>query len=104
MRGRVTIEALGRSLDLRFTANALCRLEEKTGRGVAEIVEGMAKSMRVSDLRVMLWAGIDGITVDQAGEIIDQIGFARAGEIIGEAFNAAFPQDGGEGNVKGAAA
>lgn len=103
----MTFEAGGSTRELRFTANNLCRLEEATGRGVTEIAAGMANGMRISDLRMMLWAGIDGISLDQAGEIIDEIGFERIGDLIGEAFTAAFPSvddNGGPGNGKGATA
>lgn len=97
MRGHVPVVALGRSLDLRFTANALCRLEEVTGRGIVDLATDLEQSMRITDLRTMLWAGIPGISIEEAGDIIDEIGFERTAELIGQAITVAFPQEAASG-------
>ena len=91
MRGRVHFNAGGRDLELRFTTNALCRIEEKTGKAFGEIAAALAGNVRISDLRVLFWAGVDLPTLDEAGNIIDDLGMARAVELLGEAITAAFP-------------
>lgn len=108
IRGRVPIEAGGRDLELRFTTNALCRIEEKTGRAFGEIAAGLSGNVRISDLRVMFWAGANLASLDEAGEVIDGLGIKHAVELMGEAIKAAFPDaepdtGGDAGNVQEAA-
>lgn len=60
----------GREYPLRFTVNALCRLEEKTGKSLEDMRSG-----QMSCLRGLLWCGLaEGapeMTLEQAGDLID---------------------------------
>lgn len=104
MRGTVEIEANGRTYTLRFTTNALCRLEEAAGRSFGALVDDLGGAVNMNTLRLMIWAGIGGIGKEVAGDIIDAIGIERAVSLIGEAINAAFPQpEGDTGNGEAAA-
>lgn len=89
MRGRVYFSAIGKDRELRFTCNRLVALEEQTGLGINEIAASMQGAPRITDLRRLFAVGC-GVSPDEAGDIIDDIGAQRAGELIGEAFSAAF--------------
>ncbi len=91
MRGRVYLKAGERDIELRFTTNALCRLEEASGRSVSAVVQGMSSDMRIADLRLLVWAAANLETVDEAGDIIDEAGFTATVEAIGRTVEAAFP-------------
>ena len=60
----------GREYPLRFSINALCCLEEKTGRTLDQL-----QSAQFSCLRGLLWCGLmegeKGLTLAQAGELLD---------------------------------
>ena len=78
---------------LKFSTNAICELESRLDKGLNTIVANME---RLTTVRAMLWAGLqskhESITIDRAGDIIDQCGMAAATEAIGKALNAAFPR------------
>ena len=114
MRGGVGFHALGVDYVLRFSTNALCLLEEAAGRGIAEIAAAMGEDMKVSDLRLMLRSGTTpGLSLDQAGDVIDDLGIDVVGGLVNRAMVAAFPsadpgrnsdQDQSESGNAGAAA
>ncbi|MGF7161287.1 hypothetical protein FHS85_002922 [Rhodoligotrophos appendicifer] len=97
VRGEVGFDVEGREYTLRFSTNALCELEAETGLNANKIVGQMQDPDGVSLrlLRAIIWAGLidhhQGIKVADAGVIVDRIGIAKAGELIGKAFTAAFP-------------
>jgi hypothetical protein len=108
-------EAGGRTYTLRFTQNALYRLEKELARPLFVAL----KSFGLVEVQAMLWAGLEGarlkrrtaprdsiergerrdrdgrehpFTLDEAGEIIDQLGGAAAAmPIIMDAWRAAMP-------------
>ncbi len=98
----MTITLNGREYPLRFSVNALCCLEEKTGRGLSSL-----QSDRLSCIRALLWCGLmeseKGLTLEGAGELLDA--HLRAGgslsqvsAILSEALSDAcfFPKPGAE--------
>ncbi len=91
--------SLGQKWTLRYSTNALCELEEASGMGAIELANSLAdeSSLKLKNLRHMLWAGLlenhPGIQAVQAGQIIDELGFGEVGDRIGEAFTLAFPSD-----------
>lgn len=102
-KGEVEFESGERSYTLRFSANAICEMEDALGRGVAEIgaLLGNPETLHMKHVRAVFWAGLQEkhkMTLDEAGEIITSIGLARVIELIGRAFEAAFPSEGGEAN------
>lgn len=122
MRGGVTFDALGKPRELRFSTNALCRLEE---RGVALLrqfdllIEGPDAPPILQQLlshathplygrqvyRLLMWGGLGDVTLEDAGDIMDAIGMVETDRIIADALRAAFPTpDGDAGNVKATAA
>lgn len=95
--GGVDFTANGKTYTLRFSTNALCELEDATGKGAIAVAEEMnsPNNVRIKTLRAMFWAGLtdchEGITIRDAGDIMGEIGVDKAGPLIGEAFQAAFP-------------
>jgi hypothetical protein len=95
MNRGVTFEAGGKSHLLRFDVNALCRIEEATGEDIQAAAARLSPAggqPKLTDLRLLFWAGLGaGITREDAGLIMDDVGFDRIGEMIGQAFAMAFP-------------
>ncbi len=60
----------GQSYPLRFSVNALCCLEEMTGRGLDQLQGG-----RISTLRGLMWCGLmEGcphMTLEDAGKLLN---------------------------------
>lgn len=95
--GAVEFEAIGAKRSLRFGINALCRIEDRLGYSVLQLGQKMQGGLDMRTLRTVFACGLDtSLTDDDAGEIMDAIGVQRAGELVGEAFQAAFPSGGGD--------
>ena len=66
----MNVALCGREYPLRFTVNALCSLEERTGISLDAL-----QSRQLSCLRGLLWCGLTesqpGLSLQQAGEMID---------------------------------
>lgn len=112
-RGEVTFTARKQGWILKLGTNAMCEIEDATGKSIIEIGQLLSKPETASTklLRVVLWGGLqdhhEGIDMKQVGALIDDIGMAKAGELIGEAFTAATSGNaakGGEAHPKKAAA
>lgn len=90
-----------KTFTLRFTTNSLCELEEAVGSDFSAVIErfGDEKRQSIKFLRNVFWAGLrenhPDVTTKRAGQIIDEIGMTRAGELIGQAFTRAFPPEAG---------
>ena len=60
----------GRDYPLRFSINALCCLEEKTGLSLSQM-----QSAQFSCLRGLIWCGLmeaeQGLTLEGAGDLLD---------------------------------
>lgn len=96
-RGEVSFEASDKTWTMKLGTNAMCEIEEATGKGMAEIGELLSndKTATIGLMRVVFWGALHAfhqdLTTAQAGELIDEIGATRAGQLIGEAFTAARP-------------
>jgi hypothetical protein len=96
-RGEVGFELDGVNYTLRFSTNAMCELEDATGVPVLQLANSLQdeRSVSIKTLRAMFAAGLSDtsdISIKEAGDIIDGLGIPRAGELIGQAFMAAFPE------------
>jgi hypothetical protein len=102
MRGEVRFTAQDREFVLRYTTNALCRLEEESGESVMQLANDLGGgAISVAKVRLMFWAGlVPTVDVADAGDIMDDIGMARAAELVGKAFEAAFPSEDGASSGK----
>jgi hypothetical protein len=81
---------------MRFSANALCELEDLLDMGVNAVAAQLSnvESLRLKTVRAIFWAGLRDrhpkITLQQAGELVTEITLPRAMEMIGTAFQLAF--------------
>jgi hypothetical protein len=110
-RGEVAFDALGQGWTLKLGTNAMCEIEDATGKTFSEVGEIMGDPARVTIrmMRTVFWGALrdhhEDVTLKQAGTIIDAIGMQEAGRLIGEAFQAAMPdqKEGASGPPKAAA-
>jgi hypothetical protein len=108
----VAFEAGGSARLLRYDFNALCRVEDVFGCDINSAIallspESGAPNMR--DVRKLFCAGLGGVvTLEKAGEIIEELGIEKCVAMIGDAFARAFPSgeaagEAAAGNGPGAA-
>ena len=91
MRGGVPFDACGQRFVLRFTTNALCRLQDRTGKALADILADIADpKLSLQSYRLLIAEGV-GLPLDAAGDIIDDLGLARIDALVAEALKLAFP-------------
>lgn len=94
--GEVSFEALGRNWTAVFDTNTICRVEDRLDKGIGEVAGVILAGGRIGYIRTVLWAVMvqcdPKITEAKVGEAMDEIGFERAGELLGEAFKVAFPK------------
>lgn len=99
-KGEVEFESGGKTYTLAFSINALCSLEEEMGMGVAEVGKLMQDpaKVRLSNARMMFRIGLSDhhpdIDTNQAGALMTALTLPKAMELMGNAFIAAFPEDG----------
>lgn len=94
MNRAVMIEA-DKARNLRFGTNALCQMEEMTGKSVNQLNE----SAGMKELRIMMYCGLrwedKELTIEKTGEIMDEImskhGIDYLSEKIGKAMELAIP-------------
>lgn len=108
MISRVTKKVGGEPEAFRMTTRAMMAIEQESGKGIVRMMEGLEEGFRITDLVLILSeCGEDGagMSRERAAEIVDQIGFMAAGELLGEIAEAAFPEakGGAAKNAKGAA-
>ena len=96
-KGEVSFEALGITWTLHFSTNALCELEDASGKSAVELANSLAdeSKAKISTLRLMVWAGLKSchsdITTEKTGDVIDAAGFDLIASKIAKAFELAFP-------------
>lgn len=115
--------ALGQEWICRFDFNATCAIEEETGKGFYEFVAPMLiqldaedaqnpvkvlqaiTGLRQSNIRLVLFHALSGahdVTLEQVGDIIQDIGTAETMGIIAWAIAQAMPGAGSQGEEGGA--
>ena len=97
-RGEVTVEADGKTYTLRFSIDAMCQMEDVTGKGVVAITQEFADpaKIRMATARAALWAALHEqhpeLTLMQAGELIPKAGGLQVVlNKVSEAILLAFP-------------
>lgn len=93
MRGKVPFEVAGQEYALRFTNNRLCQLEEDSGESITALFARLEDQSAVAlrDMRMMFRAGLEGeFTLEQAGDLIDEVGVKEVGQLVFAALAAAF--------------
>lgn len=103
LRGEVPLP--GTEYVLRYDVNALCEVEDATKDNILEVISKLQDgkpSFKI--IRLLLWAGLrsgtPGITVEEAGRIMQDAGIQNTAEAIGEAFTASFVPPGADTPAK----
>lgn len=97
VRGEVAFEVEGQGYVLLLDFNALCDLEGV----VPGLMDGATVNMTPTAIRAVFHAGLQdrhaGLSLREAGGLIQALGVERAAELVKAAFEASFPKAGGEG-------
>jgi hypothetical protein len=102
-KGEVTFEAAGKTFTFKLGTFAQAAIEAKTKQSIFKFFNRGADDFGVADMLTVFHAGLlraHHLTEDEVGDIIDELGMARVGEIIGEALKLAFGEvaENGAGN------
>ena len=105
-RGQVSFKANGEELHLKVTTNAMVKYQDISGQTYVNSILHLQENS--TDMKVILnifWSIIvEDKTIEECGDIVDDLGFKQTIELIGDATNLAFPGDEGDlesGNVQG---
>lgn len=91
----VTREIAGQSHTFRMKNRAKRAIEQRLGDGIVGILQDMGGNFSISVLTVILAESMNdgaGAPIEQADDIVDQIGEEKAAELLGEVVEAAFPE------------
>ena len=92
-RGTVTLKDGSKEWPLRFSTNAMCRFEADAGESIiASATRLQDGDVTFTSLRLFLAAGL-GVSVEEAGDVMDAVGFAQAMQKVAEAFALALPAE-----------
>ena len=94
-RGEVGFEADGKAYVIRFGTNAMCDIEASMGKSMTAIIAELETGASIGTMRAIFAGGV-GVPPKDAGALIDAIGFAKASELVTQAFQLAFPEATGE--------
>lgn len=111
-KGEVSFEALQQSWTIKLGTNAMCEIEDRTGQSINKIGEKLnGDGFTMKLMRTVFVCGMldhhDVITEKMVGDILDDIGFEKASDIMQRAFVIATPEQKGgppKGNRKAARA
>jgi len=95
-RGEASFEVDDKTYRLRFSWNAAAEFEEPAGRSFYDAADALAAGrLSVRTLRAMLWAGLQehhpGLTLRDAGVLIERIGQVEAWGLVRRAIEYFFP-------------
>lgn len=96
VRGQVSLRAGDTIYTLCLSANAMCSLEEHTGRDIGDIASSLNDNgVSMITVRSLVWAALQDhhpeIDIKGAGRVITEAGMSACMEAIGVAFQRAFP-------------
>jgi len=88
----------GIEYDLKLNFNAICAFEKASGKGFISFQNNLARngalSMEFQDIRALLWAGMiwkRDVTLEQAGDLINEDNIGEILTAITQAITEAFP-------------
>lgn len=101
-KGEVSIKIDGASYTLKMSSNAICVAEKVSGQTMSQLAAGLGDGSFLA-IRSMFMAALSSqfpaLTLEQAGDLMDNAGIERVTTALLEAFALAFPkQEGGEAN------
>lgn len=93
--GQFSFEARDKTWVLHYSINAICAIEAQLGPGV-QLERVLQDNPSMSIIRTIFWGGLiqhhPQVRLEDAGDLMDAIGFTRAAALLGEALTAAFVQ------------
>lgn len=98
VRGEVSFDASGKAWTMKMGTGAMCDIENATGKSISEIGAslGNPKTASITLLRAVFWGSLQrhhaGTSLKDCDDLIDELGMARAGQLVGEAFQSALPK------------
>ena len=102
LRGQITTEFDGGTINLTLSTNAICELEEAADQPIHLFLERFepGRVVRMKDLRLIFWALMlderPKATLSDAGRLIDGLRGDHT-RIMSDAIVAAFPEEDGDG-------
>jgi len=106
-QGDVTLKAGGDTYTIRMSMNAICDIEEESGRSFSEVTDEMSAKTKVSVrlTRLLLWGGLqehhEGMTIKGAGVVLEAAGLPDTISAVGKAIGAAFGSGDDKPKAKG---
>lgn len=94
LKGEVHFDAVGQKWTLVYSIDSIIALEEQLDLSVTEIAVALGSKPRLRFLRSVFWAGLlerhPDVTEAEVGKLFIDLGLAAVGDLMGEAFHAAF--------------
>jgi len=88
-KGEVEFTVGGKVYRAVLSSNAMCALEKELGQKVHSLENSLTTT------RAVLWAALrkhhSDVTLEATGDLMDELGFFKAGELVREIFTLAFP-------------
>lgn len=106
-RGEVSFEADNKNWTMKIDTNAMCMIEDLTGKGIAEIGQILSnpKTSTITLVRTVFQSSLSKkheLTTEEVGELMDELGIKKVGDLIGQAFKLAFPEQKKKEGAEGA--
>lgn len=94
-KGEVSFEADGKTHTLRLDTNAICSLEDEVGIGILDIMRrmdsGSMSTLRIAYREALVNGSAERRTLNEVGELIDELGYVQAAALLSKALQFAFP-------------
>jgi hypothetical protein len=102
-RGQVALEAGDKTYTLKFSTNAIRQAEAVSGKTFGKLCDEM-ELVGLDAMCVLLWAGLkqshEGFTLDDAGDLVDELEPLEMIGKINEAIELAYPKTAKVGQAK----
>lgn len=97
VKGEVTFQSGDKIYVFKLGTNAQVLLESRTGMSMAKYLKAdRIEELGSRDIRLIFWAGLTrnhpDLTEENVGDLIDDLGVERVGDIFLEAFESAKPK------------
>ena len=96
LQGAVAFQAEGREMHMRITTNAMVRYQDAMGetflKGLMALKRDPSDMKRIRALVCAALGHEPDMTLDRAGDIMDQVGVLDIAKLVSDAADAAFPK------------
>lgn len=92
LKGEVSFEASGKTWTMKIGTNAWCLVESEMNLDLADID---LSRLSIRNVRAIFWASLqhhhEGVSVKDAGDMIDEIGTQKVAELVAQAIELQAP-------------